>query len=80
MLRRALDGDERFDTALVGTEARYAAVATDNALARRRTVRISDLAATRWPWTAGRARPRPRCGRPGRDRRRRGRRTVSTSG
>ncbi|SNY61131.1 LysR family transcriptional regulator [Paractinoplanes atraurantiacus] len=43
VLRRPLD-DDRFETALVGTESRYAAVATDNALARRRTVRISDLA------------------------------------
>jgi DNA-binding transcriptional LysR family regulator len=43
VIRRPLH-DPRFDTALVGTEARYAAVATDNRLARRRTVRLSDLA------------------------------------
>ncbi|SBT43864.1 DNA-binding transcriptional regulator, LysR family [Micromonospora narathiwatensis] len=43
VLRRPLD-DARFDTALIGTEARYAAVATDNTLARRRSVRMADLA------------------------------------
>jgi DNA-binding transcriptional LysR family regulator len=43
VLRRPLD-DARFATALIGSEARYAAVATDNALARRRTVRMADLA------------------------------------
>ncbi|MDI6103754.1 LysR family transcriptional regulator [Actinoplanes sp. NEAU-A12] len=42
VVRSALD-DPRFDTALIGTEARCAAVATDNALARRRTLRLSDL-------------------------------------
>lgn len=35
--------DRRFDSAMVGVEARYAAVATDNALARRRTLRLADL-------------------------------------
>jgi DNA-binding transcriptional LysR family regulator len=35
--------DKRFDAALVGVEARYAAVATDTALARRRTLRLADL-------------------------------------
>jgi DNA-binding transcriptional LysR family regulator len=35
--------DGRFDTALVGEEARYAAVATDNPLARKRTVRLAEL-------------------------------------
>ncbi|MFC3737277.1 LysR family transcriptional regulator [Paractinoplanes deccanensis] len=43
VLRRPLD-DSRFETALIGTESRYAAVATDNALARRRAVRMADLA------------------------------------
>jgi DNA-binding transcriptional LysR family regulator len=36
--------DPRFATALIGVEARYAAVATDNPLARRRSVRLADLA------------------------------------
>jgi DNA-binding transcriptional LysR family regulator len=43
VIRRPLT-DARFATAQVGLEARYAAVATDNALARRRSVRLSDLA------------------------------------
>jgi DNA-binding transcriptional LysR family regulator len=43
VIRRPLD-DPRFDTALVGTETRYAAVATDNPLARRRSLRLADLA------------------------------------
>jgi DNA-binding transcriptional LysR family regulator len=43
VIRRPLH-DPRFDTALVGVEARYAALATDNPLARRRSVRLSDLA------------------------------------
>ncbi|MEV0731608.1 LysR family transcriptional regulator [Polymorphospora sp. NPDC050346] len=43
VVRRPLH-DPRFDTAQVGVEARYAAVATDNRLARRRAVRIADLA------------------------------------
>jgi DNA-binding transcriptional LysR family regulator len=42
VLRRPVD-DPRFDTALVGTEARYAAVATDNPLARKRSLRLADL-------------------------------------
>ena len=42
VIRRALP-DPRFDTALVGVEARHAAVSTDNALARRRSVRLGDL-------------------------------------
>jgi DNA-binding transcriptional LysR family regulator len=42
VIRKALS-DERFDTALVGVEARYAAVATDNPLARKRSVRLADL-------------------------------------
>ncbi|GAA3740643.1 LysR family transcriptional regulator [Plantactinospora mayteni] len=42
VIRRPLT-DRRFDTALVGVEARYAAVATDNPLARRRSVRIADI-------------------------------------
>ncbi|MFC7533076.1 LysR family transcriptional regulator [Actinoplanes sp. GCM10030250] len=36
--------DPRFATALIGTEGRCAAVATDNPLARRRTLRFADLA------------------------------------
>ncbi|MEU4426512.1 LysR family transcriptional regulator [Actinoplanes sp. NPDC024001] len=43
VVRRALH-DPRFATALIGTEGRCAAVATDNPLARHRTVRVSDLA------------------------------------
>lgn len=42
VLRIPLD-DARFDTVLVGSEARYAAVATDNPLARKRTVRLDEL-------------------------------------
>ncbi|WP_246278697.1 LysR substrate-binding domain-containing protein [Phytohabitans rumicis] len=36
--------DARFATALLGQERRFAAVATDNTLARRRSVRLRDLA------------------------------------
>jgi DNA-binding transcriptional LysR family regulator len=43
VIRRPLP-DPRFDSVLVGTEGRYAAVATDNALARRRSLRLADLA------------------------------------
>lgn len=43
VVRRRLD-DPRFDSALIGTEGRCAAVATDNHLARRRTVQLADLA------------------------------------
>jgi DNA-binding transcriptional LysR family regulator len=43
VVRRPVE-DSRFATATVGTEARYAAVATDNSLARRRTVVLADLA------------------------------------
>ncbi|BCJ39469.1 LysR family transcriptional regulator [Actinoplanes ianthinogenes] len=46
VIRRPLD-DPRFATARIGSEARCAAVATDNPLARRRTLRLSDL--TRYP-------------------------------
>lgn len=35
--------DKRFETALIGIETRYAAIATDNSLARRRTLRLADL-------------------------------------
>jgi DNA-binding transcriptional LysR family regulator len=42
VIRRPLH-DARFDTALVGTEIRYAAVATDNPLARRRSLRLAEL-------------------------------------
>lgn len=43
VIRRPL-ADHRFDLASIGTEARYAAVATDHALARRRSVRLADVA------------------------------------
>jgi DNA-binding transcriptional LysR family regulator len=43
VIRRPLH-DPRFDTVLVGVEARVAAIATDNPLARRRTVTVADLA------------------------------------
>jgi DNA-binding transcriptional LysR family regulator len=43
VIRRPLD-DTRFATAQIGLESRYAAVATDNVLARRRSVRLADLA------------------------------------
>jgi DNA-binding transcriptional LysR family regulator len=42
VIRRALD-DPRFESAHIGTEARCAAVATDNPLARRRTLHVHDL-------------------------------------
>jgi DNA-binding transcriptional LysR family regulator len=42
VIRRPLD-DPRFATAEIGLESRYAAVATDSALARRRTLRVEDL-------------------------------------
>ncbi len=41
--RRPLD-ERRFEAALVGVERRYAAVASDHALARRRTVAMGDFA------------------------------------
>ena len=43
VIRHHLD-DDRFATAEVGLEARFAAVATDSSLARRRTLRVEDLA------------------------------------
>ncbi len=43
VIRRPLT-DARFETARVGLESRYAAVATDHTLARRRSVRLGDLA------------------------------------
>jgi DNA-binding transcriptional LysR family regulator len=43
--RRPLN-DRRFETALIGVERRYAAVATDHPLARRRTVAMRDFAGT----------------------------------
>jgi DNA-binding transcriptional LysR family regulator len=43
ILRRPVT-DNRFATALVGTERRYAAVAADDAWARRRFVRLADFA------------------------------------
>ena len=39
--------DSRFDSAMIGVEARYAAIATDNSLARHRTLRLADL--SRYP-------------------------------
>lgn len=42
VVRRALE-DPRFESAHIGTEARCAAVATDNPLARRRTLHVRDL-------------------------------------
>lgn len=42
VLRRPL-GDERFATALVGVEARYAAVASADPLARRRSIVLNDF-------------------------------------
>lgn len=47
VVRRELDNaglDARFDTTLIGTERRCAAVATDGPLGRRRTLRVADLA------------------------------------
>lgn len=46
VLRRPLQ-ERRYETALVGVEARYIAMATDHPLARRRTVRLADV--TRFP-------------------------------
>lgn len=43
VVRLPVDG-RRFEVALVGVEARYAAMATGSALARRRSVRLADLA------------------------------------
>jgi DNA-binding transcriptional LysR family regulator len=43
VIRRELV-DDRFETVQIGVEARYAAVSTDNTLARRRSVRLADLA------------------------------------
>jgi DNA-binding transcriptional LysR family regulator len=42
VIRRPLD-DPRFAATEIGREARYAAVATDSALARRRSLRVEDL-------------------------------------
>ncbi|SES25473.1 DNA-binding transcriptional regulator, LysR family [Lentzea xinjiangensis] len=42
VVRKALD-DPRFETALLGTERRYGVVATDNPLARKRSLRLADL-------------------------------------
>jgi DNA-binding transcriptional LysR family regulator len=42
VVRRALD-DRRFDSAIVGLERRLCAVAADDPLARRRSVRLADL-------------------------------------
>jgi DNA-binding transcriptional LysR family regulator len=43
VIRRAL-ADARFDTARIGAERRFAAVATDNPLARKRSVRLAEIA------------------------------------
>jgi DNA-binding transcriptional LysR family regulator len=43
VVRRALD-DARFDSAVVGLERRLCALAADDPLARRRTLRLADLA------------------------------------
>lgn len=43
VVRKALD-DPRFDTALLGTERRYGVVATDNPLARKRSLKLADFA------------------------------------
>jgi len=43
VIRRPLS-EARFATAQIGLEARYAAVSTENALARRRSVQLTDLA------------------------------------
>ena len=43
VIRRPLT-DARFETVQVGAESRYAAVSTDNTLARRRSLRLADLA------------------------------------
>lgn len=42
VLRRPLS-DSRFDTSLVGTQTRYAALAADDAMARRRRLTLADL-------------------------------------
>jgi DNA-binding transcriptional LysR family regulator len=42
VVRRALD-DRRFDSAIVGLERRLCAMAADDPLARRRSVRLSDI-------------------------------------
>ncbi|MFD3495136.1 LysR family transcriptional regulator [Streptomyces sp. NPDC058690] len=42
VVRRPLD-DRRFDSAIVGLERRLCAIAADDALARRRSVRLSDI-------------------------------------
>jgi DNA-binding transcriptional LysR family regulator len=42
VIRRPLT-DPRFETAEIGLESRYAAVATDNPLARRRSLRVEEL-------------------------------------
>jgi DNA-binding transcriptional LysR family regulator len=43
VVRRAVD-DPRFETALLGTERRYGVVATDNPLARKRSLKLADFA------------------------------------
>jgi len=43
VVRKAID-DPRFETALLGTELRYGVVATDNPLARKRFLKLADLA------------------------------------
>lgn len=43
VVRKAVE-DSRFETALLGTERRYGVVATDNPLARKRSLKLADLA------------------------------------
>ncbi|MFE4061961.1 LysR family transcriptional regulator [Streptomyces sp. NPDC059096] len=44
VVRKPLDGDRRFDSAIVGLERRYCAMAADDPLARHRSVRLADIA------------------------------------
>lgn len=78
VVRRPLD-DRRFATALVGLERRLCALAADDPLARRRSVRLADLTGRtllvdRRTGTATRSCGPPRRGRPSR------RRTTWTTG
>ncbi|MFF3331740.1 LysR family transcriptional regulator [Streptomyces sp. NPDC002888] len=45
VVRRPLHDDRRFDSAIVGLERRLCALAADDPLARRRSVRLADLSA-----------------------------------
>ncbi|MGY1731655.1 LysR substrate-binding domain-containing protein [Geodermatophilus sp. SYSU D01045] len=84
VLRRT-PADPRLRTAPVGSERRYAALAADDPLVRRRTLRLADLAgrvltSESWPPTAPPARRRRGCGRPGTGPRRSGTPAGCTSG